>query len=281
MFKMEYEADGTPKKNLEQEKILEEVQETPAFSAPVEEETPAEEEVLLETTEIPVEVKPIEPTPVEEPKIEENASRRNFKRLMEEKEKAERERDELLRYLTANTKNNPSTNLVSETNEPDDVLDPDALAEGKHITKVYKKIQRLESQLAQSQQQTAEMAIEAKLKAQYPDFDAVVNQENLEILRTEEPELAESLIYNPDLYKKAVAAYKSIKKLNITKEETPIRNIEKEQIAKNLQKPRSINSISPQKGESPLHIANAFANGLTDEVKEQLYKEMNDAIKKA
>ena len=45
----------------------------------------------------------------------------------------------------------------------------------------------------------------------------------------------------------------------------------------NAGKPRPLTSMSPQQGDGPLSKANAFDNGLTDELKESLLKEMNDA----
>jgi hypothetical protein len=48
---------------------------------------------------------------------------------------------------------------------------------------------------------------------------------------------------------------------------------------KNSQKPRPLASVSPQQGDGPLSKANAFANGMTAELKEQLRKEMYAARK--
>ena len=45
----------------------------------------------------------------------------------------------------------------------------------------------------------------------------------------------------------------------------------------NASKPKPLASVSPQQGDSPLSRANAFANGLTDELKSQLRKEMEQA----
>ena len=48
----------------------------------------------------------------------------------------------------------------------------------------------------------------------------------------------------------------------------------------NHAKPRPISSIGAQEGDGPLSKANAFANGLTDELKQQLLKEMQEARKR-
>jgi len=47
----------------------------------------------------------------------------------------------------------------------------------------------------------------------------------------------------------------------------------------NTAKPRPLTSVSPQSGESPLSRANAFAEGLTPELKKNLFKEMQEAKK--
>ena len=47
-----------------------------------------------------------------------------------------------------------------------------------------------------------------------------------------------------------------------------------EAINANINKPRPASSIGAQTGTQPLQRANAFANGLTDELKEQLLREM-------
>ncbi len=48
-------------------------------------------------------------------------------------------------------------------------------------------------------------------------------------------------------------------------------------IQKNASKPKPLASVNPQQGDSPLSRANAFANGLTEELKDQLRKEMSES----
>ena len=54
---------------------------------------------------------------------------------------------------------------------------------------------------------------------------------------------------------------------------------DRELAQKNASKPKPLASVSPQQGDSPLSRANAFANGLTNELKAQLRKEMEEARK--
>ncbi len=197
----------------------------------------------------------------------------SFRELREQKEKVQRERDEayqLLRQLQEKSQN--------DTNEVDDItIGPDDIAEGKHISKVNKKVKELEKQLRQYQQQSAEMSTESRVMAQLPDFYNVVNEQSIDQLKNEFPEIAATLHSSTDQYSKAVSTYKLIKKLGLNT--TNEYDHEKAQIAANVAKPKSVASISPQRGNSPLSQANAFQHGLTDELKKSLHKEMMDAIK--
>lgn len=209
----------------------------------------------------------------EEPKSS-NDKEKNFRDLRNKALALQRERDEAIarmQELEALQKKQDPQNPVSDEDE-EIALAPDELAEGKHLSKVGRKIKRLEQQLQSYQRTAQEAAIEAKIKAKYPDFDEVVNKDTIESLRLLEPEFAETLNSSSNLYSKAVAAYKMIKRSGIILDEADVQ--EKKTITKNTTKPRSSTSVSPQQGESPLQRANAFANGLTEELKKQLLQEM-------
>jgi len=128
--------------------------------------------------------------------------------------------------------------------------------------------------------------IENQIKSQYPDFDAVVNNDTIGMLKDADPELVESLVANPNMYSKAVAVYKSIKRYGLAgpgHEDVPANKAReyakaKEKVSNNMSKPRTLSSISPQRGDSPLSRTNAFAEGLTDEIKAQTWKEMQDIV---
>lgn len=181
----------------------------------------------------------------------------NWRALREAKERAERERDEIIAQMQ---KGSPQQQQEELSYNDDDLI------EGKHLkqsmSKTDRRIQQLEGQL-----------IEAQIRAKFPDFDKVVTQETLGMLKDTDPELAESLAANRNLYSQAVAAYKSIKRYGLHGNDY-VR--EKETVNTNVSKPRTVTSLSPQQGDSPLTRANAFANGLTDDLKKQLYQEMKD-----
>jgi hypothetical protein len=208
------------------------------------------------------------------------SSAESFKQLKEAKEReaneryrAERERDDLARkYRELEAKMQKPETKETPDEDYSININPDDLVEGKHLSKVDKKIQALEKQLKQYEQQTTINTIQSRLKIQFPDFDSVVSPSNIESLKNNYPELAQTLNSSTDLYATAVSAYTMMKKLGIA--QSPEQKADIERVQRNAAKPRPLASVSPQQGDSPLSKANAFANGLTDELKEQLRKEM-------
>lgn len=205
---------------------------------------------------------------------QETAAQLSWRQLREKAEQAERKAQELERIIA----NQRKEHQQQASNDDDDEISiqPDDLVEGKHLNKYNKKLRKLEQQLSEYKNHSSELVAENRIKQEFPDFDKVVNEESLYILQTQFPELAQSIKSNPDLYSKAKAAHLAITKLGINPNDVNINN-NQNIIDKNLSKPRPVASIAPQVGDSPLTRANAFANGLTDELKQQLYKEMIDA----
>lgn len=205
----------------------------------------------------------------------ETQGEKHFRNLREKVHRAERERDELLRMLQEERNKKPA---VPEEDLSFNIGD-DEIAEGKHLSKVQKKINKLEQQVNYYQQQTAQIATEAKLRVEYPDIESVISPENLRELADKYPAVAKTLDSNNDLYNKAIAAYTMIKNLNIGQPDPYAED--KARAQRNAAKPRTATSISPQQGDTPLSHANAFASGLTPELKQQLWKEMEAAAKLA
>lgn len=249
-----------------------ELQQTVAHEA---QEVEQPEEEVVENPIQNEEVVAKNPTPVESEK-EKNI--RNLRLKAERAERAERERDELLRRL--NEIENRKTQQVQpqQVEEEDINIGKDDIVEGKHLSKYDRKIKDMQAKLDQYKQQTDLTATETRLKNQYPDFDKVVSKDNIEMLRSTYPEIAETLNNSSiDIYSKAVSAYTLIKRLGISPED--VYQEDKMKAQKNSAKPRPLTSINPQQGDTPLSRANAFSNGLTDDLKAQLRKEMADAIK--
>jgi hypothetical protein len=196
---------------------------------------------------------------------QESSEERNFRSLREKSERIARERDEALARLQQ------YESQQQQQPEADLNLGENDLVEGKHLKKsqgkVENKIKALEARL-----------VEAQLRADFPDIKTVLSDANIALLREQHPELAKTIGSSTDLYSKAVSAYTMIRKLGIHQDPSPF-DSDKATAMKNAAKPRSVASVSPQQGDTPLSRANAFANGLTPELQKQLLKEMIDAQK--
>lgn len=208
----------------------------------------------------------------------------NFKTLRANKDKLELERNEALEKLAKYEQQKAdikpqSAPTIQESDDYGLGLGEDDLAEGKHLRKINAHIKKLEEQVKGYQQQSSEIGVETKIKQQYPDFDKIVSKDNIELLRSLHPEIAQTINSSNDLYSKAVSAYTMIKKLGIVQEDNFQQDRDLAQ--KNAAKPKPLTSVSPQQGDSPLSNANAFANGLTNDLKKQLYREMIESAKKS
>jgi len=201
----------------------------------------------------------------------------HFRKLREARERAERERDEALKMIRQ------MEERQREATQPEPEEDmgfgsDEELAEIRHLKKIAKRQKELEKELSEYKKQATHMTAEARLKATYKDLDKVLTDENISELSKTDPDLMASIQYNPDTYSKYSAAYKAIKRLGIYKEDKYEKERAKAQ--ENIKKPRPLSSVSPQQGDSPLSKANAFANGLTQELKDSLVKEMQEARRK-
>ena len=226
-------------------------------------------------TETPVEEK-VEPTPepVPEPApevIPERPSSKHFKTLKAEKDQAQRERDELMHMLQEERSRHQMA-----PKEDDFGIDENNFAEGKDLKKIAKEMREIKQELAQYKQKSTIQVTEARLMSEYPDFQNVFSEENIELLREEHPEIAETILNSQaDPYKVAKSAYKMIKKLGIHVEDTSASK--RATVQTNLAKPRPAASISPrQSGSSPLTQANEYgSDDLTEARLAQLRAEVD------
>lgn len=220
----------------------------------------------------------------EESARKKHSAQESFRAVREAKEKAERERDELMKQVADFKRYQDSLKyeVSHKKEEPiDDDIDfeiqEDDIVEGRYVKKMTNKIKNLEKNLKKYEEQSTQRSIENQIKEQFPDFDTVVSVENVELLNRQFPEIARTLRDTTDLYSKAVSAYNVIKKFGIHRDD--VGEEDRIKALRNTQKPRPLSSVNPQQGDSPLSKANAFANGLTEELKEQLRREMNAARK--
>jgi len=204
-----------------------------------------------------------------------NTSDTNIANLRAAKEKAEQERADMASQLEDLQRRSvtPGPDKTEQIPEYGD----DDFVEGKVLKR---EIDALKKQIAANKTQTIADTDASRLKNKYSDFDNVVSNENLKKLRELDPDTAETIaLSNASIYNRGSAAYKRIKELGIVVADNHVQNRDNAQ--ENVSKPRPSNSVSPQQGDSPLAMANAFSSGpLTEEKKALLRKEMNEAAKR-
>lgn len=201
---------------------------------------------------------------------QEDKEKINFKEMRAKTRQLEEERDEAYRVIQQMKQQQASPKPPIEE-EDEYKIDDEDLVDGKKYNKLAQEVRHLKKELRQH----SETSIETRLKQQYNDFDKVVNEQNVAMLKKLYPELASTLGADKNLYSQAVSAYTMIKQMGIYK--TDEYTQEKKIVEKNMAKPRPLASVSPQKGNDPLSKANVFAGGLTEDLKAQLYKEMKEA----
>jgi hypothetical protein len=256
-----------------------------------------EQEVLVEQdeqyliNEVAQEEPEFSPTPVDQSRLDSNKRPKtkedNFREVRLAKERAERERDALMsQMLEMQSKLQNQQQVakpvapVEEEKDWFDGLDPESLVEGKQLKNIAQEMKAMKRMLKEQQAQSQEIAMQAKIKAQYPDFDDVFNAQTISNLNEQYPDVANALRVMPDDYNKATAAYTMIKNLGIYKGNEVKKPAYESDILRakvNAAKPRPLASVNPQQGDSPLSKANAFANGLTPDLKAQMLKEMQAA----
>lgn len=138
------------------------------------------------------------------------------------------------------------------------------------------KIKALEQKVKQKEAKEADYVVD-RLKSKYPDFDDVVNPENITYLQTNNAALAKALAsLKDDPYEQGIAAYDALRKTDWYQQRHTMQD--KAKLEQNVKKPMSVQSVRKQ---GALSEANTFANGLTPELKKQLQAEMASARKGA
>lgn len=210
-------------------------------------------------------------------------AKQSWRELSEKAAKAEalqKERDEyysLLKQIHENSVRQQQ--YKSQTPEPEEdfdysTIDDDDLPDGKTVKKLIKaeqrKRERLEQYIRDQQQTSYENQVKNELNSKFGDFDSVVNMQNINKLRELRPGLVRSLHSNPDLKEKAIETYYAIKDLGLYESPTYIQN--RDRVKQNISKPRASESVGGRDSSDPLSYANAFSEGLTEELKKKLYQ---------
>lgn len=207
---------------------------------------------------------------------------RNFRELRRKASRLEQEKEQYRARLEQyESQREPKQAKVAENEETDIPIGDEDIVEGKVLKQFIKKQKALEAELKTFKAKSSEDIIESRIRARFPDYYAVVNADSLETLAAEDPELAYTIQSSQDFYNKAVLAYKEIKRRGIVADNnyTNTHEADKKKAQQNAAKPKPTVSASPQRGDSPLSKVNAFAQGLTPELKASLLKEMKEACR--
>jgi len=206
-----------------------------------------------------------EPTEaLEQQEAPESDADRNFRALREERERDRLARDEAeQRAMRAEMEMKAIKEMLAAQQQPQEAAPqgPD-----KDDWATYGDLDKLKEQI---RQELKAEDLPRRIRQEMPDFDKVVNQENLKKFEAAEPEIAGALNEVRDPYKAGVAAYKYLKQF--LPQETPQQKQAKQRVADNAKKPGSLASVG---GGTPLAESARFEQGLTPELKAQLWREV-------
>lgn len=231
-------------------------------------ETEYQEEVITEEQPQEEQQQEAPPPPPIPPQYQEDAQERNWREMRKKVERLEKEAEELRQQQ------------LQKQSEPD--IDPDEFLTYGQLQKIKqeeeaKRAKQEQERLAKEREAQIErekMEAPQKLKSQYKDFSDIVTQENINKLVKEDPEIAQSLeVYNDKPYIQGKLAYEIIK---ARYGQPRYDEYTEKKIQDNLSQPTPSSAI---KRSQALSSADAFANGLTPELKEQLWKEMEEYAK--
>jgi len=250
----------------------------------------------IQPTELPQDETPQEDIqPVEEPQqqepvqpkgdLDENIKllRESKKREQERAERAEYERDQMLRYVQS--LNNPQVQQPQQqpTQQQRNALGlgEDDFVEPKHVNHIHDSVEGLRQEVNEWKMRNEETTADLKLRSEFNDFNDIVTSKNVEELLGQYPEMSEIVRGQAPLYTRGKATYRLIKKFMSEKANKAVTQSTQKTIEDNFNKPRPAVTAAPTKtADSQLNYANLFANGYTEEVSKFLRKQMDDAIER-
>lgn len=235
-------------------------------------------EIIAST--LPTQNQPVQPEPVEVVQQnpsnpiekQDNSQATNFRQLRERVEAAEKRNRELEYMVSQNLAQKSQTKVEIEPEDTD--IQDDSYIEGrdlkKHIRNLRKDNERTKKEFTDY---VARTTID-RLRDKNPDFDDVVNEENLNKLALKKPHIFRSIIANQDTYDRGMSAYDLIKSSGIVIEASPTDR----KLEENRTKPRSVSNASPQPSESPLTKIEGYGRRvLTEERKAEIRKQSEES----
>jgi hypothetical protein len=190
----------------------------------------------------------------EEPSV--GSKEYNWRQL---EDKHTQEREQLQRKVWELEQDKEKTLLQKDQeNEESKFEKDDLITYGQVDELVEKRAEKKARAIFQDEFQKAERAKQPLVvKQQYPDFEKVVTQENIDKLKKEDPELERLILLSTNPYERV---YKEIRRSEFYKS-NKVNKESEERIAENSKKPISSNSFGKQR---PLSYANDYAKGDTN-----------------
>jgi len=221
-----------------------------------------------------------------EAEVAEKKETEGWRSLRLAKIKAEKERDDLRSFVEKNTAANQQQQYqqqqyqqqVQQQQQPQmqqqqpqkpkpSVIDNDAIVSGSDLNNqrayyenlINESNKKHDARFSSYDQKQSASDASRKLLDEHNDFFKVVTNDNLLLLKDEDPRLYDYLnSVQGNIYDQGKLSYKYIKMLNLDKEDTTIAS--KNRIKKNARYPRSSATINPQKSKSSLSGAASHAN---------------------
>lgn len=232
-------------------------------------------EMQPETPQPQVEAQPIEVQPTQSVQPKPSESFREIREQLERERLRNMEIEERLRrqeeMLRAQTQQQPQE-------EHEYTVADDAILEGKDFNKLNKQQKRAREEdrrrYDEELQKTQAMVIEQRLMLEHPDYLQVMTSENLAKLERTKPHLARAIMSTKDPYDMRKTTFEAIKDYVIKEENKELElKAQQEKIAKNQARAIPTTSGVANPSGSPLTKAHAYATGLTDERKKEIWEE--------
>lgn len=216
---------------------------------------------------------------------EESPQERNWREMRQRYEELKKQNDELMQKITHREQQEAymqqmqmmqQQNQNPPQNETAPEYDDDDLLTAAQAKKLASDLARKEVEKYLKQQESQNIPL--RMQQQYPDYHDVVNQETVAKFCREDPETAADIeALKSDPIRMSRLLYKTIKtRYGTSKQEDEFTMAKKKQIDDRQKAPISSSAVPKR---SALAEANAFAQGLTPELKEQLWKEMQESSK--
>ncbi len=194
------------------------------------------------------------------------------KHLAREKEALERERD----FYRQQAMKPGATN-----NTEDDYLSDTERSLKREMEDLRSQMQKQARETEEAKRQVYVSKSEAALIRDYPDINKVVTEENVAIFKSQYPSLYNAAVSSSDVYDVGAATYEFLIAKGIYKKpKSPISQIVNS-ANRNAGKPRSISSVSPQSGDTPIKQASNYMGSSisSEDERKQLWAEMSFAAR--